>query len=191
MAKIKDTAIKTLAGALLVWTGSCFVPNSTSLVKENYQPREQIEEKDEAKNNPLEKKVEEKIISEDFLNFISWRESLHNTYPDSISSAGAMGRMQIMPEIWEHYMGSLDSSKIFDPKINYNVAKKYLKDLEKYCSRNHPNWNKLSLEEKREIIAASYNGGPTRLRNRGWDISKMPKETQDYVADFRKQSENF
>jgi len=31
------------------------------------------------------------------------------------------------------------------------------------------------------LVLAAYNGGITRLRRNGYDINKMPKETQDYV----------
>ncbi len=44
---------------------------------------------------------------------------------------------------------------------------------------------KTSCKEKRIIIAAAYNGGPSRLKYRGWDIQKMPPETRRYVEKLK------
>ena len=100
--------------------------------------------------------------------------------------------MQILPSTqkWMLKKGMIVDGNLFDSEYNFYVGKAYLNYLEKFCSKHHPNWEGLSLDEKREILAASYNGGATRLKARGWDISKMPKETRKYVASLRNKLKN-
>lgn len=89
--------------------------------------------------------------------------------PDVVSSAGAVGLMQIMPANFKH-LGLTDPYNI---EQNIDAGTKLLKEyLDKY------NGNE-------EMALMAYNGGPTRMTQRGVtspsDIYKMPKETQNYV----------
>lgn len=87
----------------------------------------------------------------------------------AVSSAGAKGLMQIMPANYS-YLGIKDP---FDVYQNVDGGTKLLKEyIDKYNGDV-------------EMALMAYNGGPTRMKNRGVTsvehIYKMPKETQNYV----------
>lgn len=92
-----------------------------------------------------------------------------NFDPSVVSSAGAQGLMQIMPE----NCTSLGISDPFDIEQNIEGGVKLIKQYIDMYDGNI------------EMALMAYNGGPTRMINRGVtsieDIYKMPKETQNYV----------
>ena len=97
-----------------------------------------------------------------------------NFNPNAKSRAGAIGLMQIMPSNFKH----LGVSNGYDIEDNINAGTKLLKEyMNKYNG---------SIE----MALMAYNGGPTRMANRGVnsidDIYKMPKETQNYVPKVMK-----
>lgn len=92
-----------------------------------------------------------------------------NFDPNVVSSAGAKGLMQLMPENCE----ALGISDPFNIEQNIEGGVKHIKEyLDRY-------------DGDVEMALMAYNGGPTRMMNRGVksidDIYKMPKETQNYV----------
>lgn len=93
-----------------------------------------------------------------------------NFNPSAKSNTGAVGLMQIMPNNFNH-LGIKDAYSIEE---NIMGGTKLLKE---YIKRYHGNI---------EMALMAYNGGPTRMANRGVksidDIYKMPKETQNYVS---------
>jgi membrane-bound lytic murein transglycosylase B len=89
--------------------------------------------------------------------------------PNSTSSCGASGLMQLMPQNFAH-VGVTDE---YDVDQNINGGTKLLKEyLDKF------NGNK-------ELALMAYNGGPGTMQKRGvssaTDLYKMPQETQNYV----------
>tara|TARA_B100000287_G_scaffold196420_1_gene185550 strand:+ start:526 stop:2427 length:1902 start_codon:yes stop_codon:yes gene_type:complete len=100
----------------------------------------------------------------------------------AISSAGAVGMMQIMPRTAKKVSRSVGYSKInrtklYNPRINIKIGSHYLKSL---------------INKKKNIVyaIASYNAGPTKVRRwtRGkvvsddaWIESIPYKETREYV----------
>lgn len=92
-----------------------------------------------------------------------------NFDPNVVSSAGAKGLMQLMPENCE----DLGVSDPFNIEQNIEGGVKHIKE---YLDRYNGDV---------EMALMAYNGGPTRMMNRGVnsidDIYKMPKETQNYV----------
>lgn len=97
-----------------------------------------------------------------------------NFNPNCTSSAGAKGLMQLMPENCKYY----NVTDPFDINQNIDAGTRHIKDyLDKY------NGNV-------EMALMAYNGGPTRMANRGVksidDIYKMPSETQKYVPKVMK-----
>ena len=92
-----------------------------------------------------------------------------NFDPNVVSSAGAKGLMQLMPENCK----ALGVEDPFNIEQNIEGGVKHIKE---YIDRYNGDV---------EMALMAYNGGPTRMMNRGVksmaDIYKMPKETQNYV----------
>lgn len=92
-----------------------------------------------------------------------------NFDPNVVSSAEAKGLMQLMPENCE----DLGVSDPFNIEQNIDGGVRHIKE---YLDRYNGDV---------EMALMAYNGGPTRMMNRGVksidDIYKMPKETQNYV----------
>jgi soluble lytic murein transglycosylase-like protein len=125
------------------------------------------------------------IISRDFIRSVIITESRGKK--KEISYVGARGLMQIMPGTWNDREKEITFEKgAFDPYINIKVGIKHLNWLKDYCEKRHPYWKILPQQEKQSIIAASYNGGHFRLWTKNWDISRMPKETIDYVKKVQR-----
>lgn len=92
-----------------------------------------------------------------------------NFDPNVVSSAGAQGLMQLMPE-------NCIALGVTDPlNIEQNIDGG-VRHIKEYLDRYNRNV---------EMALMVYNGGPTRMMNRGVtsinDIYKMPKEIQNYV----------
>lgn len=90
--------------------------------------------------------------------------------PNVSSCAGAKGLMQLMPENCE----SLGITNPFNIEQNIDGGIRHIKEyLDKY-------------DGNIEMALMAYNGGPTRMMNRGVnsiaDLYKMPRETQNYVS---------
>ena len=119
-------------------------------------------------------------INREFIREAIRIESTDNA--KAISRKGARGLMQITYRAWKEVEKDLDYHQhVFDPQANIRVGLKYLLWINNYCEFRHPEWNTLSNEEKRRKIMASYNGGPSRLSSRNWNINRMSGETRDYV----------
>jgi soluble lytic murein transglycosylase-like protein len=86
-----------------------------------------------------------------------------NYNPSAISSKGAMGLMQLMPETAEKY----GVKNPLDPEENIQGGIKYLKDLINLFGR------------KTEYVLAAYNAGQEALKRNG-GIPPYP-ETRDYI----------
>ena len=89
--------------------------------------------------------------------------------PNSTSSSGASGLMQIMPENFAH-TGITDK---YDVDQNINGGTKLFKE---YLNQ---------FDGNKEMALMAYNGGPGTMQKRGVssasDLYKMPQETQNYV----------
>lgn len=111
-------------------------------------------------------------VDENLIRSIIKVESNFN--PNCISSAGAKGLMQLMPENCKEY-GVKDP---FNIEENIDGGTRHIKDY----------LNKYNGDVQMALMA--YNGGPTRMARRGVesidDIYKMPKETQNYVPKVMK-----
>jgi soluble lytic murein transglycosylase-like protein len=81
----------------------------------------------------------------------------------AVSRAGAMGLMQLMPEVADEY-GATDP---FDPRQNIMAGTKYLRQLLRQHKGNLP------------LVLASYNAGATAVGQYG-GVPPFP-ETQNYV----------
>lgn len=111
-------------------------------------------------------------VDADLIRAIIKTESNFN--PNVVSSAGAKGLMQLMPENCKEY-GVVDP---FDIEENIDAGTRHIKEyIDKY-------------DGDIQMGLMAYNGGPTRMKNRCVnsidDIYKMPKETQNYVPKVMK-----
>lgn len=128
-------------------------------------------------NSVIEKTAQKYGLDSDFVKAIVGQESSYN--PDAVSKAGAMGLMQLMPKTSE----SLGVKNPFDVLENIDGGTRYIKQLVDSFGGN------------KELALSAYNGGISRMNNRGVDtteeINKMPKETQNYVEKVMKKYESY
>jgi len=120
------------------------------------------------KNLPFDKQVKEIAkrhgIEPSLVHSIILHESNYNIY--AVSSKGALGLMQLMPETAKQY-GVLN---VFDPTQNIEGGVKYLKDLTKLYAKERG---------RDRLIVAAYNAGQEAVkRYRG--IPPYP-ETRNYI----------
>ncbi|HUO89556.1 MAG TPA: lytic transglycosylase domain-containing protein [Rhizomicrobium sp.] len=86
-----------------------------------------------------------------------------------VSSMGAMGLMQLMPETWRTMRAQLGlGNDPYDPRDNIFAAAAYLSWLK--SRYGYPN------------MFAAYNDGPRNLEARLFDASLLPRETRNYLA---------
>lgn len=104
-------------------------------------------------------------LPEGLLNRIKNKGERSN--PNAISSAGAMGVMQFMPETWKKYGNGADP---FDPKASIYAAGRYLKDALKRYNGNEA------------AAVAEYNGGIAAARSLMMGMVPSSRETQNYLA---------
>ncbi|MBV7274370.1 lytic transglycosylase domain-containing protein [Clostridiaceae bacterium UIB06] len=111
-------------------------------------------------------------IDKDLIEAVIKQESDFD--PKSVSGAGAMGLMQLMPGT----ASELGVSDAYDIEQNVEGGTKYLKGLLDMYNNS------------KELALAAYNSGPGTLKYRGVksasDISKLPYETRDYVQKVMK-----
>ena len=106
--------------------------------------------------------AEKNSISAGLIRAVMRQESAFR--PCAVSTAGAMGLMQIMPSTAE----TLGLEDAFSPGENVEAGARYLKQL---LDRYHGD---------RRLALGAYNAGPSRVDNAG-GIPDIP-ETVDYVA---------
>lgn len=122
---------------------------------------------------------EQEGIDWKLLKAVAHKESTFN--PKAVSSAGAMGLMQLTP-ITAKDIG-FDPLQMFNPMHNVMAGARYLKKLLKITSGNIV------------LALAGYNSGPTALAKRirqakekgiSW-YDALPKETKNYIPGVAKR----
>jgi soluble lytic murein transglycosylase-like protein len=113
--------------------------------------------------DPIVKRVAEKHrIDRELVHVVIRAES--NYDPFAISSAGAMGLMQLMPDTARQY----GVNNVFDPAQNIEGGVRYLKDLVRL------------YDGRTQLVLAAYNAGQEAVRKyKG--IPPYP-ETRSYIA---------
>ncbi len=95
---------------------------------------------------------------------------------------GERGLMQIKAGTWRDmtvrlFGAPLPFEQAFDPALNRRVGIAYLAFLQESILPRHADWK----SDERSLLLAAYNAGPGRLRQAGFDLARMPLQTQDYV----------
>jgi len=140
---------------------------------------------DYIQNQGLKLDNKSEVMDRNFLEKIITVESRWN--PNAKSKSNARGLMQIKKVAWKQVEKDLDYTKhVYNPEINLEVGVNYLLWLEDVLEKKHPKWSKLSQESKKELISASFNGGPTELKRKKYQITEMPYETRNYVKKIDK-----
>ena len=95
---------------------------------------------------------------------------------------GERGLMQIKAGTWRDmtvrlFGQPLPFDQAFDPALNRRVGIAYLAFLQESILPRQTEWQ----ADERSLLLAAYNAGPGRLRRSGFDLDRMPSQTQDYV----------
>jgi len=102
--------------------------------------------------------------------------------PDMVGGVGERGLMQIMESTWKevtarHFEEAIPFDRAFEPELNRQVGRLYLGDLQAFLYRHREAWN----SDLRSLLLASYNAGPERVRQNGFDVKRLPKPVQSYA----------
>jgi len=117
--------------------------------------------------DPLIKKAAKKhLIDQELVHVVIRAESNYDAF--AISSAGAMGLMQLMPATARQY----GVNNVFDPAQNIEGGVRYLKDLVRLYGG------------KTRLVLAAYNAGQEAVRKYN-GIPPYP-ETKNYIAGIMK-----
>ncbi|MFA6941091.1 MAG: lytic transglycosylase domain-containing protein [Clostridiaceae bacterium] len=129
--------------------------------------KEEVKTGNSSIDSAINKASEKYNVDAKFIKSVIKQESNFN--PNSVSSAGAMGLMQLMPSNAKYY----GASNPYDVNQNVDAGTRLLKDYLNMYGDN------------KKMALAAYNAGPTRIKNKGVtdtsQFNKLPKETQNYV----------
>ncbi|MEV2280036.1 lytic transglycosylase domain-containing protein [Paenibacillus larvae] len=149
-------------GTSTVWNGKVDAPHPSGGKMGKTTPYDSI----------IREASRETGVEESLIKAIIYRESSFN--PNTVSSAGAKGLMQLM----DFTSKAEGVSNPFDPKQNILAGTRHL-----YHFLKTYNGNLL-------VALAAYNAGPTRVNRLGIktdkdlmaNLHKLPKETQNYIG---------
>ena len=150
--------------------------SSSNLTTGNYETDNYLKQDINSGNTSIDEAVDKASkkynVDKKLIMSVINQESSFN--PNSVSSVGAQGLMQLMPSTAR----DLGVKNAFDVEQNVEGGTKYLKGLLDMYGNS------------KEMALAAYNAGPGAVKNRGMhnanEVYKMPAETQDYVQKIIK-----
>ena len=103
--------------------------------------------------------------------------------PLKIGRHGERGLMQIKAGTWRDmtirlFGKPLPFDRAFEPALNRRIGTAYLAFLQERLLPRQAEWR----ADERALLLAAYNAGPGRLAESGFNLSRMPAQTRDYVA---------
>ncbi len=102
--------------------------------------------------------------------------------PEMVGGVGERGLMQIREGTWRevterHFGTAIPFDRAFEPDLNRQVGRLYLGDLQVYLYRHQDFWG----SDLRSLLLASYNAGPERVRQSGFNVSRLPRSVRSYA----------
>ena len=99
-----------------------------------------------------------------------------------VGSHGERGLMQIKSGTWRDmtvrlFGQPLPFERAFEPDLNRRVGTAYLAFLQETILPRQTEWK----SDERSLLLAAYNAGPAKLCSAGFDVTRMPDQTRDYV----------
>ena len=103
--------------------------------------------------------------------------------PTLVGGVGERGLMQIREGTWKdvttrHYGRPIPFDRAFEPALNREVGRLYLGDLQVSLYQYQDQWK----SDLRSLLLASYNAGPDRVREAGYDLRNLPEAVQSYAG---------
>jgi hypothetical protein len=112
-----------------------------------------------------------------------WQESKFEANAEN--GIKAFGLMQVMKDSWSLKEKYEDNKGRIEKNIEAGIQ--ILREKEAYCRKNHPNWDKLTNDDKIDILFAAYNCGEGKLDKKyHWNISKSNPETIAHINNIHK-----
>ena len=103
--------------------------------------------------------------------------------PNAVGKAGERGLCQIMKPTWEWICADVlkkpySWQEAFDEEKNKEVAMAYFCWIRRWLAKHKAKWRSSELD----LILATYNAGPGRVRKAKFDVQKCPKSTREYIG---------
>jgi len=126
-----------------------------------------------------------KVVSKNYVLVSIGKES--NYISDVVNPLGATGFMQWMEAGWKEFGEGPFIPNAKDPVKNIRAGIRYYKWMEDQFSKYHPDWNSLTIAEKRDYLSTGFNGGPNLYLNDpyhivNWDKFNTPLQSINHAA---------
>ena len=112
-------------------------------------------------------------LPRELVEAVIWQESRGN--PNAVSPVGARGLMQVMPDTARSPgfgVQPVDPESLFDPAVNRQFGEQYLGAM----------INRYQGDTRRAL--AAYNWGAGNADKWDGDLSRLPKETREYITNI-------
>jgi len=131
------------------------------------------------------------VVDKYFIKASIREESMYT--PKALSPTGAKGLMQFTRSAWKHFGEGQYLPNVYNPEKNIRAGLRYYRWMEEEFSNKHPQWDKLTIAEKRDLLSAGYNGGPYSIMSKkvNWNINNMRDESIKHVAKVNAAIEQF